>query len=491
MSSLAVRSLSRSYPGFPDAVAEVSFDVPDGHVAALIGPSGCGKTSLLRLIAGLDAPDRGDVLIDGASVARLPPERRSVGLMFQDLALFPHLTVAENVEFGLRMSGWKRDRRQARVRELLRMVGLEHLGGRAIDRLSGGERQRVALVRTLAPGPAVVLLDEPLGALDEPLKRTLREDLRALLRGQGATAIVVSHDLPDAVAVADDLLIMREGRLRQAGALGDVIAAPADVEVAQMLGYVTLLDGELHADTAVEVGVGMLGVHELGDLPASGPVRVMAHPQALLAVPAGQGMGSGVRGPVTGAVPDGPQFRATVRLGEREVTARWEWDLTAPAAGTMVEIIARPGTLRPYPLSAASPAHTGPDAPNGGAPNGGAPNGGASDGGASDGGALSGGALSGGALDGGASDGEAPNGGALDGGALNGDAPDGEALNGDAESDVPEADAAPAPAPALAAAATAAGERPDAPDGGRRRDDGAGVGPTPAALPAADPEGEG
>lgn len=366
MSALTVRSLVRSFGADRPVVDDVSFDVADGRIVALIGPSGCGKSTLLRLIAGLERPDAGDVSLDGVSVVAEPPERRGIGLMFQDLALFPHLSVADNVAFGLRMAGWKRDRRRERVQEMLSLVGLRHLADRAIDQLSGGERQRIALARTLAPAPAVVLLDEPLGALDEQHKQSLRADLRTLLRAVGSTAIVVSHDLPDAIAVADDLMVMRDGVLLQAGELPAVLGHPATAQVAAMLGYVALLDGEVQQGMAIEVGVGMIDATAAGSLPPGGPVRVMAHPTALLAVPIGQGMGIGVRGPVIDAAPEGPQFRVRVRLGEREVSVRWEWDISPPPPGTSVEVVARPGTLRAYsglpPAAPAAPDAAAPDA---------------------------------------------------------------------------------------------------------------------------------
>jgi thiamine transport system ATP-binding protein len=180
----------------------VSLAVGDGEVVALLGPSGSGKSTLLRVIAGLVVPDAGQVLIDGADVTEVPTHRRHVGMVFQDDQLFPHLTVAGNVGFGLRMQGADRATTRRRVDEMLAVVGLDHLADRAVGRLSGGEAKRVALARSLAPDPRVLLLDEPLTGLDRELHDQLQDDLAGLLRSGGVTALLVTHDPDEAAAVA-------------------------------------------------------------------------------------------------------------------------------------------------------------------------------------------------------------------------------------------------------------------------------------------------
>ncbi|MBM4415966.1 MAG: ABC transporter ATP-binding protein [Chloroflexi bacterium] len=344
MAALTVDSLSRTFEPNMHAVRDVSFTVPDGRIAALLGPSGCGKSTLLRLIAGLERADRGAVYLDNREVTRLEPQRRGVGLMFQELALFPHLRVFDNVAFGLRMLHWPKVRRARRVAEMLDLVGLTRLANRRIDELSGGERQRVALARTLAPAPAVLLLDEPLGAIDEPRKRLLRDDLRALLREVRTTALLVSHDLRDAVAIADDVIVMDAGSVLQTGELARVLGFPATVAVAELVGYATLVLGEVQGGTVAERDVGAVAV-PLG-MPLDGRARVMAHPTTLLAVPARRGLGCGVVGSVLARRPDGPQHVLDVALGARRVEARWEWDLDPPPLGERVELAVRPGTLR-------------------------------------------------------------------------------------------------------------------------------------------------
>lgn len=344
MAVFTVDGLTRAYPRDGFALRDVSFTIPDGHFAAVIGPSGAGKTSLLRLVAGLDRPDGGRVLIDGHDVTGVPPHRRGIGLMFQDLALFPHLNVRENVAFGLRMARWKRADRVLRVAEMLELVGLAAYGDRAVDQLSGGERQRVALARALAPRPAVLLLDEPLGAIDEERKRWLRAELREVLHAVGTTALIVSHDLRDAISIADDVVLLAAGRLLQAGPLREVSVYPATAEVAAMLGYETLVEGEVAGGAVRERGVGEIAVPAGAGI--GGAMRVMAHPSSMLAVPAGRRLGTGLTGVVVAARPDGPVSLLEIATGTRHVEARWEWDLQPPAIGSVVEIAARPETIR-------------------------------------------------------------------------------------------------------------------------------------------------
>ena len=227
------------------AVAGVSLDVGPGEVVALLGPSGCGKSSLLRAVAGLEPTAAGSVAWDGAPVDGVPVHQRGFGLMFQDGQLFTHRDVAGNVAYGL--AGQPRDVRRARVQELLRLVGLDGYGPRPVATLSGGERQRVALARALAPRPRLLLLDEPLSALDRGLRERLAVDLRDVLQATGTTAVLVTHDQDEAFAVADRVAVMRAGRLRQVGRPGDVWRRPADREVAEFLGYETFVPLEAPA----------------------------------------------------------------------------------------------------------------------------------------------------------------------------------------------------------------------------------------------------
>ncbi len=215
MSGLEVRGLTVTYPGTPpiEAVRGVDLDVAAGDIVALLGPSGCGKSSLLGAIVGIVEPTRGSVCWDGEDLTRVPVHRRSFGLVFQDGQLFPHLSVARNVAFGLEMAGVDRAARLARVEELLALVGLEGHGARTVTELSGGQRQRVALARSLAPRPRLLALDEPLSSLDAELRARLAVEVRDILHAEGTTGLVVTHDPAEAAVMAGSVRRMEAGRL--------------------------------------------------------------------------------------------------------------------------------------------------------------------------------------------------------------------------------------------------------------------------------------
>ncbi len=241
MTALSVRGMSVSYDGVP-AVVGADLDLDEGRVLAVLGPSGCGKSTLLRAIAGLE-PAEGSVRWHDQDLSTTPTHRRGFALMFQDGQLFPQLSVARNVGYPLRIRRTPRAEAAARVAELLDLVGLSGFADRLPATLSGGERQRVALARALAASPRLLLLDEPLSALDAGLRQRLAEDLRRILLEAGTTAVMVTHDHEEAFAVADDLAVMRAGHLVQAGPIDDVWRAPADAETALFLGYARVLDG--------------------------------------------------------------------------------------------------------------------------------------------------------------------------------------------------------------------------------------------------------
>lgn len=269
MSILELRNLSKSYPdGW--SLTNVSFTVEQGEIRGLLGPSGCGKTTLLRLIAGLESPDSGRVLVNGQDVTNLPPHRRGFGLMFQEYALFPHKDVFANVSFGLRMEGLDRRSIKQRVTETLALVGLEGFEHRDVSQLSGGERQRVALARSLAPQPKLLMLDEPLGALDRALRERLMHELPQILHRAGVTVITVTHDQEEAFAIADCVVLMRGGEVVQIGTPEELYRRPGSTWVARFLGLTNLYDARVAERGQVETPLGRLEVadadleHDLG-----------------------------------------------------------------------------------------------------------------------------------------------------------------------------------------------------------------------------------
>ena len=246
MADLTLNGLSKHYGDFY-AVREVSLTIADGEFLVLLGPSGCGKTTTLRMVAGFIEPSAGHVRLAGQDVTLLPPWRRNAGMVFQSYALFPHMTVAQNVAFGLEMRKLPRADIERRVEEVLALVRLGGYGGRLPRQLSGGQQQRVALARALAIRPDVLLLDEPLSNLDAKLRQEVRVEIRELQRQLGLTTVMVTHDQEEALTMADRLVVMNEGSVRQVGSQRDLYERPADRFVAGFVGRTTFLAGSIEA----------------------------------------------------------------------------------------------------------------------------------------------------------------------------------------------------------------------------------------------------
>jgi thiamine transport system ATP-binding protein len=334
--------VERALVRFGDATAVdgVDLEVDAGETVAILGPSGCGKTTLLRAIAGLQPLDGGRVTWDGDDLGPVPAHRRRFGLMFQEYALFPHRDVAGNAAFGLRMAGTSRDERDRRVAEVLELVGLSALRHRRVAQLSGGEQQRVALARALAVEPRLLMLDEPLGALDRTWRERLLGEFRELLDRTGLPAIYVTHDHEEAFALADRIVVMRAGRVVQAGPPAAVWRRPADPWTAAFLGFAPAVAGRMTAG-GLETPWGCLPVD---DPPADGPVQIVLRPDALRLDASGPLTGTVVRCTFAGDDVEleiettGPPLR--VRVPYRD----------APGVGDAIGLAVEPDGVLVYPV---------------------------------------------------------------------------------------------------------------------------------------------
>ncbi len=319
---LEVREIEKTYESRP-LLCGVSFTLEPGETLCLLGSSGSGKSTLLRIIAGLEIPEGGSVLWKGADLALVPAYRRNFGLMFQDYALFPHRSVAENVAFGLRMHGVERTEVDARVKDALKQVNMASFSERRVTDLSGGEQQRVALARALAPRPRLLMLDEPLGALDRALREQLLDELRHLLHVTEIPAIYVTHDQEEAFALADRVALLHRGELVQVGSPLAVYQCPASPWAARFLGYTNLLDGEVveKHPLVVETALGRFASHWAGK-PSDGPREGQA---VTLLIPKREDRATGVtvRGRVTDVLFRGDGFHAEVLTGADIVLSFW------------------------------------------------------------------------------------------------------------------------------------------------------------------------
>ncbi|MCS4240558.1 putative spermidine/putrescine transport system ATP-binding protein [Rhizobium sp. BIGb0125] len=327
MSGLALNNIVKQFGNFT-AVNGVSLNVPHGTFVCLLGPSGCGKTTLMRMIAGLDLPTSGTIRLDGDDITTVPTHKRDLGMVFQSLALFPHLTVGENIAYPLRIRGAGREEQKKRVDELLAMIHLPGYADRPVSKLSGGQRQRVAIARALTISPKLFLLDEPLSALDAKLREAMQVELRQLQQRLGITTIVVTHDQREAMTMADTVVVMNGGEIRQAAAPVDVYRKPADTFVADFIGMTNLIDFSADsAGRAVVLGEAVEGL-ALSSGPSKGVISVRPEDVELTA----PGHGT-ISGTVTFVRDLGGTIETFVEAGGKQIVA-----VSTPSARPQVTV---------------------------------------------------------------------------------------------------------------------------------------------------------
>ncbi|HEY2248707.1 MAG TPA: ABC transporter ATP-binding protein [Bradyrhizobium sp.] len=342
--SVRIENCGKTFADGTRALEPATLDIARGETLVLLGPSGCGKTTMLRIIAGLEVPDEGGkVLFDGKDMTRVPIERRNVGMVFQSYALFPNMNVAENIGYGLKIRGVAREERVARVAELVALTNITGLGNRRIDQLSGGQRQRVALARAVAIRPGILLLDEPLTALDAALRDRLRGELNRLLRALGITAIYVTHDQSEAMELGDRIVVMSKGAIAQIGTPRDIYFMPRNRFVAEFIGAANIIEAAVEDGHLVLPG---------GRQPITGQVNLavavaMVRPEAICLVDAGSAT---LTGTVDSVSFNGDRQRLIVRdAADKPLTVEVSNTVQAKA-GERVGLSIVPEAVRLLPL---------------------------------------------------------------------------------------------------------------------------------------------
>ncbi len=317
---LRIDNLVKSFAG-NTVVKGVNLAFQKGEFVSLLGPSGCGKTTILRMIAGFERPTSGQILVEGQDISPLPPNRRKIGMVFQAYALFPNMNVEDNVGFGLKIAGVPRDARRARVEEMLKLIGLPGYGKRFPFEMSGGQQQRVALARALAPKPRMLLLDEPLSALDAKIRVSLREEIRAIQRELGITTVFVTHDQEEALSISDRIVVLSAGNVEQVGAPFEIYNKPATRFVATFVGQINTLTGKVVDGAARMVDLDGQVVH-VSALPAGAAsgseIALTLRPEAVRVAGSAQG-DVALDGTVSEVAFLGSVIRLKVRLGKNSI----------------------------------------------------------------------------------------------------------------------------------------------------------------------------
>ena len=337
MEGLEIQNLQKSF-GDQAVLQGISFQQEKGEILALLGPSGSGKTTLLEIIAGLEIPDRGDCLWDGESLLGIPPHLRSFGLMFQEYVLFPHKNVEENIAFGLKMARKGQEFTTARVKEVLSLVGLSGLEDRDINTLSGGEQQRIALARSLAPEPRLVMLDEPLGALDRNIRERLVVELRQILKKACQTALYVTHDQEEAFNIADRIVILGNGMAAQIGTPQEIYYHPNSVYVARFLGLDNFLEGK-----TIPNQYGSMVISDLGSWQVKqkyqGRGTILLRPDRISGKPDGNNDQVSLEGRLLSSTFSGSSLHLEVEINNEVIKViNYESSLDIPQTGDPIQI---------------------------------------------------------------------------------------------------------------------------------------------------------
>ncbi|MEI4470483.1 ABC transporter ATP-binding protein [Frigidibacter sp. MR17.24] len=348
MSFLEISHLEKSY-GPTRVVKDFNLSIGQGEFISLLGPSGCGKTTVLRMVAGFETPSGGSITVGGQDVTRLRPNQRSIGMVFQAYALFPNLTVADNVGFGLKVKGVPRAERAPRIARMLEMIGLSHLGARYPFQLSGGQQQRVALARALAPQPSILLLDEPLSALDAKVRVSLRTEIREIQKELGITTLFVTHDQEEALSISDRIVVMHGGVAEQVGAPFDIYNRPATRFVAEFVGQLSRIEAQV---LVPETGTVRLGGAEvsLGRPLPPGRATLALRPEAVVMDRPGEAPAPG-RIALPATVCDVQFLGSVIRIGAETGGARLHLDSfnrpdqPPPAVGSPVTLSVAPGDV--------------------------------------------------------------------------------------------------------------------------------------------------
>ncbi len=280
MAFLELKNLVKRF-GATTVVDDFNLDIQEGEFMSFLGGSGCGKTTTLRMVAGFETPSEGSIRIAGVEVASVPPNQRGVGMVFQNYALFPNMTVRRNIAFGLKVTGWKAAETERRVDEMLELIHMGEFGERYPHQMSGGQQQRVALARALAPRPKILLLDEPLSALDAKIRGRLREEIRAIQRQTGITTVYVTHDQEEALSLSDRIVVMRAGKIEQVGTPFEIYNRPANAFVASFIGTLNVLDAMVMDSAQGRLLVSGQEVVAAGPVPAGRAVKLSLRPEML------------------------------------------------------------------------------------------------------------------------------------------------------------------------------------------------------------------